>query len=76
MSADTRTRVQQAARELGDVPNRAAQRLKKQRTETIGFIMPTYGPRFSDPFFSELITIFQPIYQIARQVARMLIQII
>jgi LacI family transcriptional regulator len=32
-----------------------AQRLQKQRTDTIGFILPTFGPRFSDPFFSELL---------------------
>jgi LacI family transcriptional regulator len=55
VSAETRARVERAARELGYVPNIAAQRLKKQRTDTIGLILPTYGPRFSDPFFSELL---------------------
>jgi LacI family transcriptional regulator len=30
--------------------------LQKQRTDTIGFIIPTHGPRFSDPYFSELLT--------------------
>jgi len=30
--------------------------LQRQRTDTIGFIIPTHGPRFSDPFFSELLT--------------------
>ena len=32
-----------------------AQRLQKKRTDTIGFILPTFGPRFSDPFFSEFL---------------------
>ncbi len=55
VSPETRTRVKQAAHNLGYTPNVFAQRLKKQRTETIGLILPTYSPRFSDPFFSELL---------------------
>lgn len=51
----TRDRVRAAAAELGYFPNITAQRLRKQRTDTLGFIMPTFGPRFSDPFFSEFI---------------------
>ena len=51
----TRQRIQAAAKELGYRPNLIARRLKKQRTDTLGFIMPTFGPRFSDPFFSEFI---------------------
>jgi len=43
------------AKELGYTPNTWAQRLQKQHTETIGLIIPTFGPRFSDPFFSELL---------------------
>jgi len=56
VAEDTRQRVIQAAREMGYVPNRAARQLRKQRTETIGYILPTSTPRFSDPFFSELIS--------------------
>lgn len=51
----TRERVEAAASELGYVPNITARRLQKQRTDTLGFIIPTFGPRFSDPFFSEFI---------------------
>ena len=52
----TRQRVLQAAQEMGYRPNIIARMLQKQRTDTIGFIIPTHGPRFSDPFFSELLT--------------------
>ena len=52
---ETRQRVKQAAEELGYYPNITARRLQKQRRDTLGFIMPTEGPRFSDPFFSEFI---------------------
>lgn len=51
----TRRRVEEAADELGYEPNLNARRLQKQRTGTLGFIIPTFGPRFSDPFFSEFI---------------------
>ncbi len=51
----TRQRVLQAAQEMGYHPNVTARRLQKQRTDTIGFIIPTHGPRFSDPFFSEIL---------------------
>lgn len=53
VSEETRQRVAAAADALGYRPNITAQRLQKQRTDTLGFIMPTFGPRFSDPFFSE-----------------------
>lgn len=55
VAEETRQRIQQVALELGYSPNLAARRLQKQRTDTLGFIMPTFGPRFSDPFFSEII---------------------
>ena len=55
VAEETRRRVQQAAGDLGYYPNLTARRLQKQRTDTLGFIMPTFGPRFSDPFFSEFI---------------------
>ena len=51
----TRQRVRQAAEEMGYVPDVTAQRLQKGRTDTIGFVIPTPGPRFSDPYFSELL---------------------
>jgi LacI family transcriptional regulator len=52
---ETRQRVLRVADELGYRPNVIARRLQQQRTETIGFVIPTHGPRFSDPFFSELL---------------------
>lgn len=55
ISPETKEMVRQAAQELGYTPNTLAQRLKKQQTDTIGLIIPTSGPRFSDPFFSEFI---------------------
>jgi LacI family transcriptional regulator len=55
ISEETKILVRQAAAELGYSPNIVAQRLQKQQTDTIGLIIPTSGPRFSDPFFSEFI---------------------
>lgn len=51
----TRQRVLRTAQEMGYVPDATARRLQKGRTDTIGFVIPTSGPRFSDPFFSELL---------------------
>lgn len=55
ISPETKALVRQAAAELGYSPNTFAQRLQKRQTDTIGFILPTFGPRFSDPFFSEFL---------------------
>jgi len=55
VSPDTKALVRRVAAEMGYTPSTLAQRLQKQRTDTIGLILPTFGPRFSDPFFSELI---------------------
>ncbi|MCD4674349.1 MAG: LacI family DNA-binding transcriptional regulator [Anaerolineaceae bacterium] len=55
VSEATKELVRQVAADLGYVPNIFAQRLQKQHTDTIGLILPTFGPRFSDPFFSELL---------------------
>lgn len=55
VSPQTQELVRQAAIEMGYTPNTFAQRLQKQRTDTLGFIIPTFGPRFSDPFFSEFL---------------------
>jgi len=53
VAEDTRQRILEAAREMGYVPNVVARQLQKRRTDTIGFIIPTFGPRFSDPYFAE-----------------------
>ena len=55
VSPETREMIVRMAEEMGYTPNLLAQRLQKQRTDTIGFILPTFGPRFSDPFFSEFL---------------------
>jgi LacI family transcriptional regulator len=55
VSPATREQVRQVALELGYEPNIIARQLQKQRTDTIGLILPTFGPRFSDPFFSEFL---------------------
>ncbi len=55
VAESTRQRVQQAAEEMGYVPDVTAQRLRRGRTDTLGFVIPTFGPRFSDPYFSELL---------------------
>lgn len=55
ISPETKRLVKQAAEELGYIPSVVAQRLQKRRTDTLGFILPTFGPRFSDPFFSEFL---------------------
>ncbi len=55
VAESTRQRVVQAAEEMGYVPDATARRLQKGRTDTIGFVIPTRGPRFSDPYFSELL---------------------
>lgn len=55
VSPATRMRVRATAAKMGYVPNITARQLQKQRTDTIGFIIPTFGPRFADPFFSEFL---------------------
>jgi LacI family transcriptional regulator len=55
ISAETKELVRRVAAEMGYTPNTLAQRLQKKQTDTLGLIMPTFGPRFSDPFFSEYI---------------------
>jgi len=56
VAEETRQRILQAAREMGYRPHIIAQSLQRQRTNTVGFIIPTAGPRFSDPYFTELLT--------------------
>ncbi len=55
VAPETSQRIKAVAQELGYHPNLTAQRLQKKRTDTLGFIIPTFGPRFSDPFFSEFL---------------------
>ena len=55
VSPETKKLVLETAKEMGYSPNTFAQRLQKQQSDTIGLILPTFSPRFSDPYFSELL---------------------
>lgn len=55
VSLETKSLILRVAEDLGYTPNTFAQRLQKRRTDTIGLIIPTFGPRFSDPYFSEIL---------------------
>lgn len=55
ISEETRAYVKRIAKEMGYTPNLMAQRLQKQTTDTLGFILPVISPRDSDPYFSELL---------------------
>lgn len=55
VAEETRQLVVQTAHEMGYVPNQAARQLRRKRSDTIGYILPADKPRFSDPFFAELI---------------------
>jgi LacI family transcriptional regulator len=55
ISEETRTHIKRVARELGYTPNTMARRLQKRTTDTLGFILPVFSPRDSDPYFAELL---------------------
>ncbi len=55
VSPSTRKLVEETAREMGYVPNRAARMLRRKRSDTIGYIIPSVRPRFMDPFYSEFV---------------------
>lgn len=52
----TRELVIKAADEMGYAPNRAARQLRRQKAETIGFILPSISKRINEPFFTEFIS--------------------
>jgi DNA-binding LacI/PurR family transcriptional regulator len=56
VAENTRQLVIETAREMGYVPNRAARQLRRQKAETIGFILPAIAKRFNEPFFTEFIS--------------------
>jgi LacI family transcriptional regulator len=55
VNKETRELVKRTAREMGYMPNVVAQRLQKQRTDTLGLILSSSGPRLSDPHFGEVL---------------------
>ncbi len=57
ISPKTREEIQRVAREMGYEPNATARQLQRQRTDTIGLILPPINQlRISDPFFGEFLT--------------------
>ena len=46
ISPETKAMIRQVANEMGYSPNALAQRLQNQRTDTLAFIFPPFGPRF------------------------------
>ncbi len=55
VAESTRQRVIRTAREMGYAPSHTARQLRRSRADCIGYIFPTSGPHFTDPFFSEFI---------------------
>jgi LacI family transcriptional regulator len=55
VAEETKRRILQAAREMGYRPHIIAQSLQRRRTNTVGLIIPTAGPRFSDPYFTKIL---------------------
>jgi len=56
VSEETRRRVIQTAQEMGYVPSYIARQLRRKRTDSIGYILPTSSPQFSDPFYVNFLT--------------------
>lgn len=52
----TRQLVIETANKMGYEPNRAARQLRRQKTETMGFIIPSISKRFNEPFVTEFIS--------------------
>jgi LacI family transcriptional regulator len=55
VAESTRQLVIQTAHEMGYAPNRAARQLRRQKAETIGFIIPAISDRFDESYFMEFI---------------------
>lgn len=52
----TRQLVIETASQMGYAPNRAARQLRRQKAETVGFILPSISRHFNEPFFTEFIS--------------------
>ncbi|MEM7119390.1 MAG: LacI family DNA-binding transcriptional regulator [Chloroflexota bacterium] len=52
----TKQAIRHVADTLGYVPNLSARRLKMEKADAIGLILPKENLRFSDPFFSDLLS--------------------
>jgi LacI family transcriptional regulator len=56
VAPQTRELVIKTANKMGYFPNRAARQLRRQKADTIGFIIPSISKRFDEPFFPEFIS--------------------
>ncbi|HEY85556.1 MAG TPA: LacI family transcriptional regulator [Chloroflexi bacterium] len=56
IAPETRRMIQQMAQEMGYKANVAARRLQKQRTETLGLVLPVLSARQADPLLTELLS--------------------
>lgn len=55
VAESTRKLVLETAKKMGYTPNRAARQLRRQQTDTIGYVVPSNSAGFADAFFSEFI---------------------
>ncbi|MBN1264223.1 MAG: LacI family DNA-binding transcriptional regulator [Anaerolineales bacterium] len=55
VAESTRTTIKDTAEKLGYYPNLTARQLQRQRSDTIGLILPAHGPRYTDPYFNTII---------------------
>ncbi len=55
VAQETRDLVIETARKMGYTPNRAARQLRRQKAETVGYILPAGAQHFAEPFFTEFI---------------------
>ena len=56
VAIQTRELVVETAKKMRYAPNRAARQLRRQKAETIGFILPSISKHFNEPFFTEFIS--------------------
>lgn len=56
VAEETKQAIRHVADTLGYVPNLSARRLKMEKADAIGLILPKENLRFSDPFFSDLLS--------------------
>jgi len=55
VAESTRNTIKDTAEKLGYYPNLTARQLQRQRSDTIGMILPVHGARYTDPYFNTII---------------------
>ena len=56
VAEETKQAIREVANSLGYAPNLNARRLKTEKADAIGLVIPKETLRFSDPFFSDLLS--------------------